>query len=79
MIRILMPYVCSRPYIYCFCQIFKALRLFPALRLFQTQEYKMNQLTEARLKLAKAQSDLEAAEKQWKSGAEEEAAKIRAR
>ena len=39
----------------------------------------MNQLTEARLKLAEAQSDREAAEKQWKSQAEEEAAKIHAR
>ena len=36
----------------------------------------MNQLTEARLKLAEAQSDREAAEKQWKSQAEEEATSV---
>ena len=39
----------------------------------------MSQLTEARLKLVEAQSDREAAEKQWKAHAEEEAAKIHAR
>ena len=39
----------------------------------------MNQLSEVRVKLAEAQSDKEAAEKQWKAQAEEEAAQIHAR
>ena len=39
----------------------------------------MNQLNEARLKLAEAQSEHEAAEKQWKSRVEEDSAKIHAR
>lgn len=39
----------------------------------------MNQLSEVRLKLAEAQSDREAAEKQWKIQADDEAAKIHTR
>ena len=39
----------------------------------------MNQVSEIRLKLAEAQSDREAAEKQWRVRADEEAAKIHAR
>ena len=39
----------------------------------------MNQLTEARVKFAEAQSEYEAAQKQWKSHVEEEAAQIHAR
>ena len=39
----------------------------------------MNQLSDVRLKLAEAQSEREAAEKQWKAHADEEAAKIHAR
>ena len=38
-IKILMPYVYSRPNVYPFGQIFHALRLFPALRRFRTLEY----------------------------------------
>ena len=39
----------------------------------------MNQLSEVRLKLAELQSEHEAAEKQWKVRADEEATKIHAR
>ena len=39
----------------------------------------MNQLSEVRLKLAELQSEFEAAEKQYKARADEEAAKIHAR
>ena len=39
----------------------------------------MNQLSEVRLKLAEVQSDREAAEKQWRVHADEEAARIHAR
>ncbi len=39
----------------------------------------MNQVSEMRLKLASVQSEKEAAEKQWKTHAEEEAAKIHAK
>ena len=41
--KILMPYVYSRPYVYYFWQNFHALRLFPALRLFRTLEYSLRQ------------------------------------
>ena len=39
----------------------------------------MNQLSEVRLKLAELQSEFEAAEKQYKARADQEAAKIHAR
>ena len=39
LIKILMPYAYSMPYVNFFWQIFQALRLFPALRLFRTLEY----------------------------------------
>ena len=39
----------------------------------------LNQMSEMRLKLAEARSEKEAAERQWRSNAEEEAAKIHAK
>ena len=68
-----------------------ALRLFKALNLLFLPNFPDpmfipcptsipdSRVQNARLKLAEAQSELEAAERQWKSEAEEEATKIHAR